>query len=276
MDDLTGFVSYDDMAVEPLKEYGWAVEYISWRDRNADWSNLDAVIVRTTWDYHRSPAEFIAALENIAGRTHLENSVSLIKWNLDKRYLTSLAEAGVAVVRTEFFDETLDAADLDRVRSEFGCEELIIKPTVSASSANTFRTTSLTPEIAASLAGKHWMVQPFLESVLTDGEYSLFYFGGAFSHAIRKIPASGDFRVQEEHGGTITQFEPDSEMTAAAERTMAVLPETPLYARVDLIRGSSGLELMELELIEPSLYFQYADASAERFAKCFADRMNEI
>ncbi len=276
MDDLSGYVSYDRLAIEPLRRRGWAVEEVSWRDDAADWSAFDAVVVRTTWDYHRHPLEFSAAIDRIAAATHLENSARLIKWNIDKHYLKELAAAGVPIVPTLFTENPAGADQFAEWRSKLGAAELILKPSVSANSDNTFRTNRLTAQISSEMNGRAYMVQPFLSSILTEGEYSLFFFGGEYSHAVVKRPASGDFRVQEEHGGIIRNYSAPKELLSAAENVLLALVETPLYARVDLVRGDSGFELMELELIEPSLYFQYSNGSAELFAAKFAEKMNEL
>ena len=116
------------------------------------------------------------------------------------------------------------------------------------------------------LAGREVLLQPFLPAVLNEGERSLVYFGGAFSHALDKVPIAGEFRVQEEHGGIITGVEPDSVSREAADAIVALIYPRPLYARVDLVRDQGRPLLMELELVEPSLYLRTNPGAPERFA----------
>lgn len=275
MDSLEGYVSDDELAIEPLAELGWAVDTISWRTQAVNWSDYDVVVIRTTWDYQRYPDAFLQTLEHISGSSaHLENSIDIVKWNLSKEYLRELAERGVPVVPT-LWDQSYDESSFDGWLDDLNADELIVKPVVSATAERTYRLRKYDEALEEDFSGRGFMVQPFMPSVVSEGEYSLFYFNGEFSHAIVKRPQTGDFRVQEEHGGIITAIAPDDYLLQAGHKAVMHIDPTPLYARVDLIRGPDGrLLLMELELIEPALYFRMDDEAPSRFANALDERMS--
>lgn len=272
MDDLAGYVSDDELAVPHLAELGILTDILSWRQTAIDWGKFDAVIIRTPWDYQKYPQEFIAALEDIESRTTLHNPLKIVRWNLDKTYLRDLAGKGVRIVPT-MWRQHYDDASFTRWLDELSTDEVIIKPTVSATAAFTYRLREFDASLASIFGEREFLVQPFVPSILDEGEYSLFYFNGEYSHAIVKRPKPEDFRVQEEHGGIITEIDAGTEMRAAAADVLEHFDEDLLYARVDLVRHDDGkFALMELELIEPSLYLRMnADAPA-RFAAAIAAR----
>jgi hypothetical protein len=285
-DDLTGFVTDDALAVPPLEQLGWQVDTLSWR-AHADWDAYDVVVVRSTWDYQDHPAAFDAALERIAGsRALLLNPLPLMRWNMRKTYLQELQAAGVPLLPT-VWGESPGVTRLASLCPELGAGEVVIKPVVGANADHAWRIPADAPDellqrIAADYAGRAFLAQPFAASVVAEGEYSVIYVAGAVSHVILKTPKPGDFRVQEEHGGIITAVEPEPALLRAADAAMAALPDAPFYARVDLLRtvdaaaagdsGASGFALMELELIEPALYFRMEDGAAPRFARAL-DRL---
>ncbi|HIG75489.1 MAG TPA: hypothetical protein EYQ24_13210 [Bacteroidetes bacterium] len=278
MDSLDGFVAYDDLVKPPLRERGWSVTDVPWRS-GADWDAFEAVVIRTPWDYQDDPAAFLEVLREIEhSRAHLANGLDAVRWNLTKTYLRELAAHGVPTVPT-LWGDTLTPGALAELRGTLG-HALVLKPTVGANADHAFR---LGPDAdpadaLATFADRPYMAQGFVRSVVDWGEASLFYFDGAYSHAVRKTPAAGDFRVQEEHGGRIQSLTPDDALREAAQcavETASRLVGTPLlYARPDLVRLADGSwALMELELIEPSLYFPYDAASPERFAEAFVNWM---
>ncbi len=262
-DDLEGFFVYDELAIEPLRARDIEVDTVPWRS-HANWAAYDLVIVRSTWDYQKAPREFLATLEEIDATTHLENPLSVMRWNIDKRYLYALEDLGVRIVPTEFF-ERFDAAAIQRAHP--GAEKLVVKPAVGANADDIFVVgRSELAETAARFGRRRHLVQPYVDAIETEGEQSLFFFGGAFSHAIEKHPAAGDFRVQEEHGGRFALVTPTDEQIDAAAGALHALGTPLLYARVDLITYEGAPALMELELIEPSLYFDVDPGATERFA----------
>ncbi|PAP75670.1 ATP-grasp domain-containing protein [Rubrivirga marina] len=270
-DDLDAFVTYDAEAVAPLAALGWTVEDVAWR-AEADWDAYDAVVVRSPWDYQDAPDHFLEVLGAIdRSSARLENPLPVIRWNLRKTYLRDLERAGVPVVPTRWAEDGLTAGTLAAAFRQWDVAGVVAKPIVSANADGTFRLGAEADGVEAlsALADRPSLVQPFVPAVVEEGEYSVFAFGGAVSHAILKTPAAGDFRVQEEHGGVIRGVEPEPALLDLTHRALAAVPhDRPLlYARVDAVRMPDGAwAVMELELIEPSLYFSYSEGSAARFA----------
>ncbi len=271
MADMGGFVSDDELAVALLRERGWRAVTLPW-DHPADWSFFDLVVIRSTWDYQQRPQHFLETLEAIdRSSASLQNPLPLVRWNMGKRYLQDLENKGAPVVPTAFAASFTGREALAHYFRVFSAGEIILKPLISANADNTFRISRLEidlflPRLETIFAGRPLLVQPFMPSIQVDGEYSLIYFNGKYSHAILKTPAPGDFRVQEEHGGIITAARPVKPLLEAGDRAMAALDPIPLYARVDLVRDDSGSFLiMELELIEPSLYLRMDPQAPNRF-----------
>ena len=274
MADTRDYHIYDHLLVEPLANKGWQVEMIAW-DTATDWDQFDVVVTRSPWDYMDRLEEFLTVLETIeASSARLENPLAMMRWNIDKRYLSKLAENGCLIVPTQF-KTTLTREDIIDSFEHFNTDQIVIKPTVSASALNTFRVmrsnlSTYQDAILATFESRCAMLQPFIDAVTEEGEYSLFYFNNQLSHAILKTPKPGDFRVQEEYGGNLKLITPSPELLAAGNDALASIEERLLYARVDLVRlADNRFALMELELIEPSLYFNLDNASPERFAQEF-------
>ena len=275
MDSLAGYTSDDDLAVAPLAELGWDVATVSWRDRTVDWNDFEIVVVRTPWDYQNEPDDFLDVLRKIdASKARLKNPLSIIEWNLDKRYLRDLETKGVMIVPTFWSEGEVNEKAFSEWRSFFDSDELIVKPTVSATAQDTYRLRKFDAELATVFAKRSFMVQPFVNAIVDEGEFSLFYFSGEYSHTILKSPKTGDFRVQEEHGGLITAVAPEPQLRETADKIVASLSRM-LYARVDLVRNDRAeFMLMELELIEPALYFRMDAESPRRFAAALDRLMN--
>ncbi|GDX40342.1 hypothetical protein LBMAG21_06340 [Armatimonadota bacterium] len=271
MDDLEGYVSDDELTYAPLQKLGWNVEAVSWRNKAAHWERYAAVIVRTTWDYQKDLPAFLETLSEIERKTRLANPLQTIRWNADKVYMRPLEERGAKLVPTLWSDNIASEQQVREWFDTLRADEIIIKPTISAGAEDTFWLSPNSPEIselASVFANRSFMVQPFLRSILKEGEYSLFYFSGIYSHAVIKVPKPNDFRVQEEHGGDIQPFMATTELLNAGEAILRLLGEVPLYARIDFIRDASGhLALMELELIEPSLYLRMNEKAPRQFAQ---------
>lgn len=280
-DDLEDFVVYDELAYPAFAALGVEVEAVSWR-APVDWSRFELVVIRSPWDYQDDVDRFLDVLAQIDEVTRLENPLDVVRWNVRKEYLRDLEGRGVPIVPSLWRDAgaALDSSLFD----ELDAERVVIKPLVSGNADHTYpvdadELRARRGELEAIFASRPFLVQPFMPSVVDEGEYSLFYFGGEYSHALLKTPAEGDFRVQEEHGGRLRAIRPQSALRAAAERVLAALDRTLLYARVDLVRGRHSsrtsddavFRLMELELIEPSLYFSFDPASPERFARAAVD-----
>ena len=280
MDNLQDFVCYDELLYDPLRRLGWDARPISWHRRDIDWNQFDAVIIRSTWDYQKTPRQFIAVLEEIdRSSARLENSLALVKWNINKTYLQDLEKRDVEIVPT-LWRQSMGPDEMQFFFSDLQTEEIIIKPLVSANADDTFRIRPdaidrYLPELITLFQQRNFMVQPFMQAVVDEGEFSLFFFGGKYSHTILKTPKPSDFRVQEEHGGVLRSVEPDPSLLAQARGALHAITPRPLYARIDLVRTASSFAVMEIELIEPSLYFNMDAESPQRFAAAFNNWMNQ-
>ena len=277
-DNLQNFFTYDKLLIEPMKKIGWIAEEISWRNENVNWNDYDAVIVRSTWDYQNDSEKFIGVLEKINNVSHLENDLDLMKWNMNKNYLFDLEQKGIKIVDT-IWEKNFNTNLAHEYFEKLDTDEIIIKPNISANADNTFRLTreklnKNLEQLEKIFAVREFMVQPFLKNIIDEGEYSLFYFNGQFSHSVLKKPKENDFRVQEEHGGNIQPFKVASELILIAENIIKKLSTIPLYGRVDLVRDNQNqFALIELELIEPSLYLNKDDQSSLRFVKAFEEKI---
>ena len=284
MDNLDDFETYDHLIEPHLKQLGWQATMVSWHDKTVNWHDYHAVVIRSPWDYQDDAENFLRVLRNIEqSSAYLENSLAIVEWNIDKIYLKALEQQQVQLVPT-LWREHFDQEELNGFFSHFKQEQIVIKPRISANADNTFWLSlenfqEKIPALKTAFANRNFMVQPFMENITNEGEYSLFYFNGQYSHAILKTPQNNDFRVQEEHGGQLKTIEPEANLIKHAQTTMAALAkihQIPLYARVDFVRHQQGFALMEAELIEPSLYFNMDKKSPKRFAQAFAERMNSI
>lgn len=243
---------------------------VVWSDPEVAWSRYDAVVIRSTWDYFQRIGEFVAWLDRIEREgVRLYNPVPLVRWNFDKRYLAELKARGVRIVPTRFFDAGA-RVDLPALLREAGWTEAIVKPAVSGGAWRTHRfavadAAAVQRELDEILRGSGALVQPFLDEITRVGEHSLFFFGGRFSHAVVKTPASGDFRVQAQFGGTHRAIEPPAEMLEAARAVLDLLPAPALYARIDGIERDVRFELMEVEVIEPYLFLPGSPGAIDRY-----------
>jgi glutathione synthase/RimK-type ligase-like ATP-grasp enzyme len=264
-----GHLKIDDQLLEKaMIERGMRPSPIVWDGEAMDWGSFDGCIVRSTWDYHEKHPEFLAWTRLVAAETRLWNPPGLIAWNSEKTYLRKLGEAGVPIVPTVWVERG-SGADLDEVLAGQGWDEVVVKPVIDLGARNLRRarrdegSRALEPVLERGGA----MVQPFLASLEEQGELSLIYVDGKFTHAVRKCPAPGDFRVQSIWGGTVSREEPSQAEVEIAEQALAQLDEPPLYARVDLVEGFEGPCLIELELIEPNLYLTEHPPAAAALAE---------
>lgn len=257
--------------VPELEVRNVAVRVIDWRKDAVDWSSVDLAIVKSPWDYTLHADEFHDWLTRVASQTHVLNPLSVIEWNMNKRYLGQLAERGVSVCPSRY------ATDLDAVREAIAATDaprIVVKPTVSAGSQDTGLFDVDDPG-AVTLAerilglGKTVLVQPAIAAVAEEGERSLIFFGGEFVHAIRKGPLlalGGGLLTGGEYVESIDAAVATEQEQALAAQALAaaaeITGESFLYARVDIARGDEGPLLMELELVEPSYFLNYAPIDA--------------
>jgi len=270
MENLDGLYSDDQLARDSLSACGWQVDNVPWTTSNVRWSNYEVVVIRSTWDYQNDPDRFLRVLGEIdASLARLENSLEIVRWNIRKTYLKDIEQDGVPIVKTRWLTG-LDPVHVQELRKDLGCEELVVKPVISANADDTIQIgtdPAVLQRAVETFRNRELIVQPFVDTIQTLGEYSLFYFGGMYSHCVLKTPMAGDFRVQEEHGGIVKSVTPDDDVLEAGRRTYEAIPSAVLYARIDLVRIDNRVAVMEVELIEPSLYFAYHPASSTNFAE---------
>ena len=275
LDEVGDFVIDDEYAIAPLRELGWSVTTLSWRQTGRPWSDFDAVVIRSTWDYWNDVPGFLSVLQDIDRQTRLANPLPLVRWNLEKTYLRDLAERGVGIVPT-LWPDVVGAGDFDLWAERLGSDALVIKPVIGANGEDAFRfgpddPTPRRDQITRRFRDRGALVQPFMSRILDEGEYSLFYFAGRYSHTILKTPATGEFRSQEEHGAEVRPVRPSGRLRERADAALAALEYRPLYARIDFVRDAADdFLLMEQELIEPSLYLRTDPAAPRRFATALA------
>ncbi|MEO9079453.1 MAG: hypothetical protein ABI268_09085 [Rhodanobacter sp.] len=277
--ELASIQSDDAQLARALEQLGIKPVPCVWNDPAVDWSVFDAVLIRTIWDYFKHHAAFIDWLDRLdqLGIPTFNNS-RVLRWNSDKRYLIELAEHGVVTIPTRLAGNN----ELPRVLASMPHQQVVIKPTISGGAWHTLRgqigepafveaVTRLPPEL-------DYLVQPFVPEIVSTGEWSLLYFGGTFSHAVLKHPATGDYRVQSEHGGSVEPAQPDSATLVAAEKALIAVAAMGYgelaYARVDGVISAGQFLIMELELIEPFLFLAAQPQTAGRFARYLAQRLD--
>lgn len=273
------FITDDDQPLAAaLQALGYRVEPEPWTDIDPDAHvAADPVVLRSTWDYHRVPTMFRAWLDAMAdsGRPLL-NPADVARDNIDKIYLQRLARAGIAVPVTRWIDRP-DAASLAAVLQAEGWARAVFKPRVAATAYGTFLISEdripAEDDLAPARASGA-LIQEFIPEITSRGEVSMVYAGGEFSHAVVKRAAGGDFRVQKDFGGVVEAVMPSAALLAFGDAVMAHVPASCAYARVDAVESGRGPLLMELELIEPELYFTFVPGSAERMAQAIVDRLS--
>ena len=259
---MEGIIQEDQLIQSALEQRGLKVRRINWDHSELDWSDTRYIMFRSTWDYFDRFPEFNRRLENVKGQTSMLNPYDMVQWNLDKHYLLELAEQG-------------EQKPLKELTAETGLSEIILKPVVSGAARHTYR---FTPGESARyekvfrnlVVEEAMMIQEFQQQVTEKGEVSFVVIGGTFTHAILKKARSGDFRVQDDFGGTLHPYDPSEEEIAFAEAVVSHCRQQPLYARVDAIWDNlDQLAISELELIEPELWFRYNPDAANRLADTF-------
>lgn len=255
----------DALVADALRREGVEAERVPWT-RDVPWGAFDLAMVRTTWDYTERLDDFLAWADRAAAATRLWNPARVIRWNAHKSYLLDLEARGVPVVPTRLVRRG-SAARLDEIAAGWG--EVVVKAAVDAGAARAWRGPASEGQASldAILAERDALVQPFVPEVASEGESSLVFFDGVFSHAVRKRPAPGDWRVQAQWGGVHAAVEPTSAELRVAEAALAAVGAETLHARVDLLAG----RLIELELIEPYLFLD--DASAKTLASAVLGRL---
>jgi len=258
-----------------LAERGIHVHAVPWNGSDIDWTRFDRVVIRSAWDFHLEPEAYEHWLRRFWDRPErLWNPPAVVLANLNKRYLVDLASQGIDVVPTVHVAAG-DGPTLLSIIEEHAWDEVVIKPAISASARGTWRSslnaaTADGAAFAAERRVREMLVQPYCPEVADDGEWSMIFFDGAYSHAVLKRPADGDFRVQRHFGGTPVAAVPDPRLVAQAARILRTIGARLLYARVDGIERDGRFVLMELELNEPFLFLAQSEDGPTRFADAIA------
>ncbi|MBW3620372.1 MAG: hypothetical protein KY461_09015 [Actinobacteria bacterium] len=269
----------DAPLVDALRARGLDIDVAVWDDPAVEWGAAGIVVVRSTWDYTGRRDEFLAWAERVASLTRLENPADVLRWNTHKSYLIELEERGAPVVPTAWLGQG-DRIDLGELLADRGWKRAVVKPAVDSGSRGLRR---VEPDDLASgqahldelLARADVMVQPYLEAIETEGERSLVFLGDGFSHAVRKRPAPGDFRIQQRWGGRYEVEDVSTELRDLGAWILEASGHDYLYARVDLVDDADGTpQLAELEVAEPSLYLTHVPEAATRLAGLVEERLS--
>jgi hypothetical protein len=265
----------DRILAAELETYGIRCIGAAWDDSKINWTLFDLVLIRSCWNYHRAPEKFLQWIDTFRnGTVRMLNPPDLISWNLNKHYLKDLQIKGISIPDTVWLSKTDFTADkLHAILLRKNWSRAVLKPCVSASS---FRTNVINPStikedkngLFRDFAEGGMMLQEFIETIPQEGEFSLVFFNGQFSHAVIKTAKPGDFRVQHEFGGQSKSIVPTRNVIQSGERIISMLPTIPLYTRVDGVMADNTFILMEVELIEPVLFFTHAPSAVSNLAAC--------
>lgn len=234
---------------------GLTLDVVRWTEPGMNWARFDAALVLNCWDYQDRHDAFLARLAEIeAAGVRVFNPLKLVRWNIRKTYLRDLESRGVAIIPT-LWPESAQAGDIQEAFDKFGCDEVVLKRQVGGGARGQMRYARASAPTSGVLLDRPGMIQPLIQSVVTEGEYSFLFIDGAFSHALVKRATAGDYRIQEAYGGRSMRVDPSAADTTRARAVLEALDEAPLYARIDMVRGEDGgLMLMELEVLEPYLF----------------------
>lgn len=273
-DNLPGWEVDDTPLIQSLESEGATVHRPSWTS-DIDWNQFDISIIRTTWDYHSRIGDFLSWSNRVP---RLFNDADTVKWNTHKSYLQELEQHGTKIAPTVWIPKNI-SVNAREIMEQLGVDRGFIKPQVGACASDTLRFTIDEIQVAQSFfeeqVHQDMMVQPYLESVETEGELTAIFIDGEFTHGVQKIPVKGDYRVQDDFGASDTSYEFTGDEIGHMKKTLHAVPhhDNLLYARFDYLRDDDGhLVLNELELVEPSLFFRHCQESAMLFAKAIIKR----
>ena len=261
----------DSLVQNALEKLKLRVHRLSWDDSNFDWSSTHYVLFRTTWDYFDRFDEFSVWLNLISQKTNLLNSKAIIHWNIDKHYIKDLENKGIHCTPTLFIEKGSHRT-LAELHEQTNWGNMVLKPVISGAARHTYKLDPQNLHLYESIFkelihNEGFMLQPFQNNIVDNGELSLILIDGKFTHAVLKIAKKGDFRVQDDFGGTVHKYKPTLEEIEFAETAVKACETMPIYARVDMFTDNDGqLALSELELIEPELWFRNNPDSADKLA----------
>lgn len=264
----------DQLVVDALSELGLKVTRLSWDQKDMDWNETRSILFRTTWDYFDRIDEFTQWLHQVKYNTHLINPEKLIFWNMDKHYLLDLQSLGVNIPPTLFIEKG-ETRSFREIIASTSWDEFILKPAIAGAARHTYR---IHPDnmdaheavFKQLIKQESMLIQEFQVHVIPEGEIAMMCFSGQFTHAILKKAKEGDFRVQDDFGGSVHKYQASDEEIAFAENVAKLCDPIPVYSRVDIFKDNqNNLCVSELELIEPELWFRFHPMAAKTLAKTF-------
>ncbi|NAY90864.1 hypothetical protein GTQ34_02940 [Muricauda sp. JGD-17] len=275
---VSNILEEDHLVMDALAQLGLKVVRKSWADPHFDWSCTKYALFRTTWDYFDRYTEFYEWFKKTSGLTQFINSKQLIDWNIDKHYLRDLNEQGINIPNTHFIESgdplSLKEA-IEKADKTFGfeCKDFVLKPCISGAARHTykfnrFNWTQHDAVFKQLISKESMMLQEFQQNILDEGEISLMIFNGEYTHGVLKVAKPGDFRVQDDFGGSVHPYQASEIQIKFAKKVVKAAPEIPTYARVDIFRDNGGnWALAELEIFEPELWFRLESSAAQTLAK---------
>ena len=269
---INNVLQEDELVINALKEKNLSVIKRDWNDPLFDWKTTRTVLFRSTWDYFDKFKLFKMWFDETKNNCLMINSHEIVEWNIDKHYLLDLQEQQIPIPKSEFIKKG-SSVDLTLLMQEKNWNEIVVKPTISGAAKNTFRLkkeelSQFDPTWKNLIHKEDFIVQEFQNNVITKGEVAMMVIGGKYTHAVLKMAKEGDFRVQDDFGGSIAIYSPSEKMVKLAEKCTRILSPIPSYARVDIIWDNSGdLAVSELELIEPELWFRLNPNAAQKLAE---------
>ena len=268
---ISNVLREDELVINALKEKNLSVVKKDWNDSIFDWETTRSILFRSTWDYFDKFELFKKWFNKTKNKCLMINSTETIEWNIDKHYLLDLQEHQIPIPNSEFIKRG-SSIDLSLLMQKKNWNEIVVKPTISGAAKNTYRLKEeeiiqFGPTWEKLIYKEDFIVQEFQNNVITEGEVAMIVIGGKFTHAVLKKAKEGDFRVQDDFGGSIAIYNPSEEMVKLAEKCTRILTPIPSYARVDIIWDNlRELAVSELELIEPELWFRLNPNAAQKLA----------
>ena len=271
----------DGLVMDGLKKLNLKTIKKDWNDANFNWSSTKSAIFRSTWDYFDQFSNFRRWLDLVKEQCYLINPYEQINWNLDKHYLIDLKKSDLPIVESVFVSKKT-MLDLETISKSKNWKDIVVKPTISGAARNTYllkndEIKKFQEKWLSLTNNEDFMVQEFQKNILNSGEIAVILFGGEYSHSVLKKAKKGDFRVQDDFGGSVKKINPSLDIIELAEKTVKRLKTMPLYARVDIIFNNNNKPVIsELELIEPELWFRFKEESAYKLAENVKDFLNNL
>jgi glutathione synthase/RimK-type ligase-like ATP-grasp enzyme len=278
---IQNVLNEDRLVMDGLEKLNLRTIKKDWNDTNFNWSSTKSAIFRSTWDYFDQFSNFRNWLELVKEQCYLINPYEQINWNLDKHYLLDLQKLDLPIVESVFVSKKTQL-NLETISKSKNWKDIVIKPTISGAARHTYHLKNheikkFQDKWLSLTNNEDFLVQEFQKNILSTGEIAVMIFGGEYSHSVLKKAKKGDFRVQDDFGGSVEIINPSTKIIELAEKTVKSLKTMPLYARVDIIfdNGSNPV-ISELELIEPELWFRFKEESAYKLAEIVKDFLNKL